>query len=156
MNEAPTSLHLEIIDYNKNLLINEIQLEIQNSIYYIDSNILLIDINNFQVNLDDYYVENLILYCGNENRKVNYRIRIVQNQVNYSYIKLNEINNNSFEIMLFDKNIKDLPSKLNVKINDKEYYLSESCKSDIPYIKNFLLLIVALILLLIIIIKKFI
>ena len=137
MNEAPTSLHLEIIDYNKNLLINEIQLEIQNSIYYIDSNILLIDINNFQVNLDDYYVENLILYCGNENRKVNYRIRIVQNQVNYSYIKLNEINNNSFEIMLFDKNIKDLPSKLNVKINDKEYYLSESCKSDIPYIKKF-------------------
>ena len=137
MNEISTSLYLEIIDYNKNLLINEVQLKIQNSIYNVSSNILLIDINNFPTNVDDYYVENLILYCGNENREVNYRIRIMKNQVNYSYIKLNEINNNSFEIIFFNKNTKDLPSQLNVKINDKKYYLKESCKSDLPFIKKF-------------------
>ena len=53
----------------------------------------MIDINNFPVNVDDYYVENLILYSENPKQKINYRIRIVKNQVNYSYIKLNEINN---------------------------------------------------------------
>jgi hypothetical protein len=39
--------------------------------------------------------------------------------------------------MYFNKNINNLPSKLNVKINDKEYHLCESCKSDIPFIRKF-------------------
>ena len=60
-----------------------------------------------------------------------------KDQVNYSYIKLNEINNKSFEIIYFNKKIENLPTQLNVKMNDKEYLLQESCKSDIPFIKKF-------------------
>ena len=39
--------------------------------------------------------------------------------------------------MYFNKNIKNLPSKLNVKMNDIIYNLCESSKSDIPFIRKF-------------------
>ena len=137
MIDTSTFLRLEIIDYNKQLLITKLELLIEKAVLDVNSNILLIDINNFPANVDDYYVETLILYSENPKQKINYRIRIVKNRINYNYIKLNEINNKSFEIMYFNKNINNLPSKLNVKINDKEYNLCESCKSDIPFIKKF-------------------
>ena len=137
MVDTSTFLRLEIIDYNKQLLITKLELLIERAVLDVNSNILMIDINNFPANVDDYYVETLILYSENPKQKINYRIRIVKNQINYNYIKLNEINNKSFEIMYFNKNINNLPSKLNVKINDKEYHLCESCKSDIPFIRKF-------------------
>jgi len=140
MIDTSTYLKLEIIDYNKQLLITKLKLLIEKVVLDINSNILMIDINNFPANVDDYYVETLILYSENPKKKISYRIRIVKNQINYSYIKLNEINNKSFEIMYFNKNINNLPSKLNVKINDIEYNLCESCKSDIPFIRKFSLI----------------
>ena len=140
MIDTSTYLKLEIIDYNKQLLITKLELLIVKALLDVNNNILMIDINNFPPNVDDYYVETLILYSENPKKKISYRIRIVKNQINYSYIKLNEINNKSFEIMYFNKNINNLPSKLNVKINDIEYNLCESCKSDIPFIRKFSLI----------------
>ena len=140
MIDTSTYLKLEIIDYNKQLLITKLELLIVKALLDVNNNILMIDINNFPANVDDYYVETLILYSENPKKKISYRIRIVKNQINYSYIKLNEINNKSFEIMYFNKNINNLPSKLNVKINDIEYNLCESCKSDIPFIRKFSLI----------------
>ena len=134
-----TYLVLEIIDYNKKLLIKKVELKLENVILDVNGKILTININNFPKNVDDYYVENLILYYEEKKKKkkINYRLRIKKDQINYSYIKLNEINNKSFEIIYFNKKTENLPSQLKVKMNDKEYILRESCKSDIPFIKKF-------------------
>ena len=64
-----TYLVLEIIDYNKKLLIKKVELKLENVILDVNGKILTININNFPKNVDDYYVENLILYYEEKKKK---------------------------------------------------------------------------------------
>ena len=140
MAEEITQLKLEIIDYTENMLIKKIKLYHEQSIINVNSGIIDIKIKKFPKNVDDYYVELIGLIAEDKKVKAKFNIRINKNKKNHQYILLNKIYGNSFEIMFFNKSKDQLKNTINIKMEDKEYTLEETCKTDLDYIKKFSLI----------------
>ena len=131
-----TILTLEVLDFNASLLINKLYLRVANIHIDITTKTPTIKIGNFPINVDDYYVEKIEL-ISNEKTVRYFRLRIYKNRHNFHNILLNELNNFSFEIGYFNKNIAKLPKTLDIKIGKNKYNLKQICQTDIPFINTF-------------------
>ena len=138
MEEEKTFLTLKILDFQENLLINKIKLDVYNKFVYIRKKEIEIEIKHIPENVNDFYVEKIGLFLNNKPNEYSqyFRIRIHKNQNNIYGIFLNKLNNYSFEIIYFNK-INDIPSSINIEIDKTTYTIEESCKTDLPFIKKF-------------------
>ena len=131
-----TIVHFEVLDFKENLLINNLKLKIANKGIDVKNKSPAVKITNFPKFADDYYVEKIeLLSCTKVVRY--FRFRIYKNRINCYHILLNELNNFSFEISYFHKNIEKLPHKLDLNINGINYKLEPICKTDLPFINSF-------------------
>ena len=125
-----------VLDFKKNLLINRIHLKVVNITIDVTDDSPKAVIKHFPKNADDFYVEKIELF-SNEKLLRYFRFRIYKNQINFHNILLNQLNNFSFEIGYFNKNIQKIPNNLLVKIGDSNYDLKPICKTDLPFINSF-------------------
>ena len=136
MDANQTFLSLEILDFDKNLLIKELKFVIANQTLIVTSKTVKIKIKNFPKNVDDYYIEKIELISDDKMKRY-FRIKIIKNKVNYYQIFLNELNNYAFNIGYFNLNSKEIPNQLEVKIKEQNYELKEICSTDLPFIRVF-------------------
>ena len=136
MDANQTFLSLEILDFEKKLLINKLKLGISNQTLIVTSKSLKIKIKNFPKNIDDYYIEKIELISDDKIKRY-FRLKIIKNKENYYQIFLNELNNYAFNIGYFNPNSKEIPNQLEVTIKEKNYKLKEICSTDLPFIKVF-------------------
>ena len=136
MDANQTFLSLEILDFEKNLLINKLKFVIANQTLIVTSKILKIKIKNFPKNVDDYYIEKIELISDDKIKRY-FRLKIKKNKENYYQIFLNELNNYAFNIGYFNLNSIEIPNQLEVKIKEQNYKLKEICSTDLPFIRVF-------------------
>ena len=125
-----------VLDFTKDLLLNRIHLKVADITIDVTDNSPQVEINNFPKSADDFYVEKIELF-SNEKFERYFRFRIYKNQTNIHNILLNKLNNFSFEIGYFNKNIQKIPKNLQVKIENEDYDLKPICKTDLPFINSF-------------------
>ena len=136
MNANQTFLCLEILDFEKKLLINKLKLGIANETFNATSKNLKIKIKYFPKNVDDYYIEKIELISDDKIKRY-FRLKIKKNKENYYQIFLSELNNYAFNIGYFNLNSKEIPNQLHVVTKGQNYYLREICSTDLPFIKIF-------------------
>ena len=136
MNANQTFLCLEILDFEKKLLINKLKLGKAKQTFNPTKKDLKIKISNFPKNVDDYYIEKIELIVNNKIKRY-FRLKIKKNKENYYQIFLSELNNYAFNIGYFNLNSKEIPSQLDVTIKGQNYNLKEICSTDLPFIKVF-------------------
>ena len=131
-----TIVSLEVLDFKENLLINKLNLKVADIIIDVENKFPTVTLTKFPKNADDYYVEKIELLSGEKIIRY-FRFRIYKNKINFHYIFLNKLNNFSFEISYFNKNIEKLPHILDINIMEKNYNLKPICKTDLPFINSF-------------------
>ena len=136
MDANQTFLSLEILDFEKKLLINKLKLGISNQTLIVTSKSLKIKIKNFPKNIDDYYIEKIELISDDKIKRY-FRLKIIKNKENYYQIFLNELNNYAFNIGYFNPNSIEIPNQLEVTIKEQNYKLKEICSTDLSFIKIF-------------------
>ena len=125
-----------VLDFTENLLINKLILKFANIIINVVNNKPTVKIKNYPKNVDAYYVEKIEL-ISDEQIKRYFRFRVYKYRTNLYYIFLNLLNNFSFEIGYFNKNIFKLPQTLDIKILNNVYNLKAICETDLPFINSF-------------------
>ena len=128
-----TIVLFEVLDFKENLTIKKLNLKVADIIIDVVNKSPTATITKFPKNVDDYYVEKIELLSG-ENIMRYFRFRIYKNRINFHYIFLNELNNFSFEISYFNKNMGKLPHSLDINIMKKVYNLKPIFKTDLPFI----------------------
>ena len=131
-----TIVLFEVLDFQENLLIKKIKLKIAEIYIDVNNKSPTAKVINFPKNADDYYVEKIELLSGKKIERY-FRFRIYKNRINCHHIFLNKLNNFSFEISYFNKNIEKLPHKLDIKIKEDNYNLKPICQTDLPFINSF-------------------
>ena len=131
-----TFVTFEVLDFCKKLLIDELFLRIANINFKVINNIPTVKIKNFPKNVDDYYIEK-IEFKSNQKIIRYFRFKIYKNRVNLYYILLNKLNNFSFEIGYFNKDISKLPQTIEIKISENKYKLKPISKTDLPFVNSF-------------------
>ena len=131
-----TIVLFEVLDFQQNLLIKKIKLKIAEIYIDVNNKSPTAKVINFPKNADDYYVEKIELLSGKKIERY-FRFRIYKNRINCHHIFLNKLNNFSFEISYFNKNIEKLPHKLDIKIKEDNYNLKPICQTDLPFINSF-------------------
>ena len=131
-----TIVIFEVLDFKENLTIKKLYLKVADIIIDVVNKSPTATITKFPKNVDDYYVEKIELLSGEKIMRY-FRFRIYKNRINFHYIFLNELNNFSFEISYFNKNIEKLPYSLDINIKKKDYNLKPICKTDLPFINSF-------------------
>ena len=132
-----TFICFDVLDFKEGnkLLIKKLYLEHEKKTINIKSKTIKIKIESFPINVDDFYVDKLILY--NEKKVTEYFIRIYKSEINNFYIFLNEIYNNSFHILYFDKITIKPPNTLSIKDKNDSYEIKEIFNNDLSFIKEF-------------------
>ena len=115
-----TIVLFEVLDFKENLTIKKLNLKVADIIIDVVNKSPTATITKFPKNVDDYYVEKIELLSGEKIMRY-FRFRIYKNRINFHYIFLNELNNFSFEISYFNKNIEKLPYSLDINIKKKDY-----------------------------------
>ena len=131
-----TIVLFEVLDFKENLTIKKLNLKVADIIIDVVNKSPTATITKFPKNVDDYYVEKIELLSGEKIMRY-FRFRIYKNRINFHYIFLNELNNFSFEISYFNKNIEKLPYSLDINIKKKDFNLKPICKTDLPFINSF-------------------
>ena len=119
-----TKLVLNVVDFNNDLLFDNIKLSISGEKIEVSQKKIEININYSHKYYNDSYIEIIELYKKNDKSLVlKYKLELYFNQTNSYDIMLNSKNNFSFDILLYYKDHTKLPNEIKYQ-NEEEHSIT--------------------------------